>query len=102
MSNTPHISIGMKSAWGKGADDDSIEKIKQYSHTVDELTLKEQQAILGQLNRNPKEPGGFDSLLLPHEWLKTDAAYDGPPPALPPGEYRALSEVKQFKLSFAR
>jgi len=76
--------------------DPFLEKIKQYA--VDELTTAENQGGVGldptDTTGDPNNrKGAFSSLLLPHEWLRVDHAYDGAKPMLPASEYRAMAEV---------
>ena len=78
-------------------NDQFFEKIKQY--TVDELTLIENQGVVGVSNdaADPNsQKGAFGSLLLPHEWLQLDNAYIGAPPALPHNEYKSILEVNTY------
>lgn len=74
--------------------DPFMEKIKQYA--LDELPTDSTPAS-EMCASSPNDPnirkGAFSSLLLPHEWLRIDHAYEGAVPALPAGEYRNFADV---------
>ena len=73
--------------------DPFLEKIKQYA--VDELTIAEKGGGIGAESANApgaNRKGVFGNLLLPHEWLQLDHAYEGASPAIP-AQYKSLLEV---------
>lgn len=75
--------------------DPFLEKIKQYA--VEDLTAREDLEGVGSdgsSTNNTKGP--LSSLLLPHEWLKINHAYNGAVPTVNTKEYIAILEVAGF------
>jgi hypothetical protein len=70
-----------------------IKKIKELSHTADELTSKERQH--SEFDSSAKSPfTDLNSVILPGEQLRLEPSYPvGIPPGLPTDEYLKVLQV---------